>query len=70
MGTGPMGSTRVSVVQRNGPGGLVYFLGFLGATIHYIQAASGFGAGVAGVLKAFVWPAFLVYEVLRFVGAS
>ena len=45
-------------------GGAIYGLGFLGAAIHYIQAASGFWAGVLGVLKALVWPAFLVYELL------
>lgn len=46
-----------------------YFLGFLGAVIYYIQTATGFWNGTLGVLKALVWPAFLVYEVLKFVGA-
>ena len=45
-------------------GGAVYFLGFVGAAIYYIQAATGFWTGVVGLLKAFVWPAFLVYELL------
>jgi hypothetical protein len=27
---------------------------------HYIQAADGFWDGVLGILKAFVWPAFVV----------
>lgn len=46
-----------------------YGLGFLGAVIYYISTASGFWMGVLGVLKALVWPAFLVYEVLKFLGA-
>lgn len=50
-------------------GGAVYGLGFLGAVIYYIQAASGFWMGVLGVLKAIVWPAFLVYELLAFLNA-
>lgn len=50
-------------------GGMIYGLGFLGAVIYYIQAASGFWMGVLGILKAVVWPAFLVYELLRFVNA-
>lgn len=45
-------------------GGGIYFLGFIGAAIYYIQAASSFWMGVLGVLKALVWPAFLVYKLL------
>jgi len=37
-----------------------YFLGFLGALIYYIQQ----GEGVVGILKAIVWPIFLVMKVL------
>lgn len=43
-------------------GGGAYFLGFLGALVYYIQAATGFWSGVLGVLKAIVWPAFLVHK--------
>lgn len=45
-------------------GGGAYFLGFLGAAIFYIQQATGFWSGVLGVLKAIVWPAFVVYKLL------
>ena len=44
----------------------IYFLGFIGALIYYIQTATSFWIGVLGVLKALVWPAFLVYELLKF----
>lgn len=50
-------------------GGAVYGLGFLGAVIYYISVATGFWVGVLGVLKAIVWPAFLVFEVLKYIGA-
>jgi len=46
----------------------VYGLGFIGAAIYYISTASGFWVGLLGVLKALVWPAFLVYEALKFLG--
>lgn len=45
-------------------GGGVYGLGFIGAVIYYISTATGFWDGVLGVLKAIVWPAFLVYKLL------
>ena len=50
-------------------GGGAYFLGFLGAVIYYISSATGFWNGVLGVLKSLVWPLFLVYEVLKYIGA-
>ncbi len=48
----------------NGAG---YFLAFLGAAIYYVGAATSFGAGVVGFLKAVVWPLFLVLEVLQYI---
>lgn len=47
-------------------GGAIYFFGFIGAAIYYIQTATSFWMGVLGFLKALVWPAFLVYELLKF----
>ncbi len=51
-----------------GCGGAVYCLGFIGAAIYYISTATGFWMGVLGVLKAVVWPAFLVYALLKQLG--
>ena len=50
-------------------GGFGYFLGFLGAAVYYISTANSFWIGVLGFLKALVWPAFLVFEVLKYLGA-
>ena len=46
----------------------VYGLGFVGAVIYFISTATGFWMGVLGVLKALLWPGFLVYGVLKFLG--
>jgi len=40
--------------------------GVIGAAIYFISTATGFWMGVLGFLKALVWPAFLVYEALKF----
>jgi hypothetical protein len=53
------------VVQR-GADSSVYGLGFVGALIYYISTATSIGVGLLGVLKAIVWPAMLVYEVLKY----
>ena len=50
------------------PANAVYGLGLIGAAIYYIAHATGFWMGVLGVLKAIVWPAFLVYEALKYLG--
>lgn len=47
----------------------VYFFGFVGAAIYYISTATTFWIGVLGVLKAVIWPVFLVLEALKFLGA-
>lgn len=49
-------------------GGAVYGLGFIGAAVYYISTAASFGAGVLGFLKAIVWPAFLVFGLLKHLG--
>lgn len=45
--------------------GAFMFLAFIGAAVYFISEANGFWEGVLGFLKALVWPAFLVYEVLQ-----
>jgi len=55
--------------KPKGGGMPVYGLGFIGALVYYIQAADGFWMGVLGILKAIVWPAFLIYEALKALGA-
>lgn len=49
-------------------GGAVYGLGMIGAAVYFIGHAAGFWLGVLGLLKAIVWPAFLVYYAMRSLG--
>ena len=51
-----------------GSASAVYCLGFIGAAVYYISNATGFWMGVLGFLKAIVWPAFLVFELLKYLG--
>ncbi|MBN2624966.1 MAG: hypothetical protein JXA83_16420 [Acidimicrobiales bacterium] len=61
---------RTKSTRAPGPcGGAVYGLGLIGAAVWYWQQADGFGEHVVGLLKALVWPAFLVYEALKALGA-
>jgi hypothetical protein len=53
--------------MSGGSGGAMYVLGLIGALIFYFQQADTFWLYVAAVLKALVWPAFVVYDLLNFI---
>lgn len=46
-------------------GGGVYLITIIGAAVYYVGNADGFWEGVLGLLKALVWPAFVVYRALE-----
>lgn len=56
-------------MHKSGASGGAYGLGFVGAFIYYISTATTFWMGLLGIVKALFWPAFLVYELLVFLGA-
>lgn len=55
-------------IHRHGPAGAIYGLGLIGALIYYISTATSISMGILGILKAIVWPAFLVFELMKFLG--
>ncbi len=58
---------RKGWANRRGNGGdAVYGVGLIGALVYYIQYAHGFWGVILGILKALVWPAFVVYDLLKF----
>ncbi len=60
--------TGCTKVKNHYTSDAVYGLGFIGAAIYYISVATTFWMGVLGVLKAIIWPVFLVFEGLKFLG--
>ncbi len=53
-------------VSNNSAPGVIYGLGVLGAIIYYLQHATTFWMGIIGILKAIVWPAFIVFRLHEF----
>lgn len=47
-------------------GGWFWFTGFLGALIYFWQYVDSITTGVIAVVKACVWPGFLVYHFMKF----
>lgn len=48
--------------------GAFYFLGMVGAAVYYVSTATSFSMGFIGLLKAIVWPAFLVFALMKSLG--
>ncbi len=55
--------TKWKIVKKGGEPGAIYGLGFVGAAVYYVQQATTFWGIVLGILKAFFWPAFLIFKV-------
>ena len=51
---------------NKGSGGIAYFLGVIGAAVYFVPKTHTFWAGIVALGKALVWPAFLVYSLLRY----
>jgi hypothetical protein len=62
----PTGENDQKMKFQGGSSDTVYALGLIGAWIYYIGRAKTFQEGLVGFLKGLVWPAFLVYSLLKF----
>ena len=62
--------SRVKIVERTGPWGVVFLLAYIGAAIYFISESNGsFWAVILGLLQAAVWPVYVIYHVLAGLGA-
>lgn len=57
-------SKKMKVVNQGG--GAVYGLGLIGAAVYYLIHATSFWMGVLGIIKAILWPAFVVFQLMTF----
>ena len=64
--TGIERERRRTKVIRQGGGEAVYGLGLIGAWVYYLSHAGTFWLGVLGFFKGIVWPAMLIYELLKY----
>lgn len=65
-----MANERTKVIERNGALGFFSLLAYIGAAIYFISVSDGeFWSVILGLLKAIVWPVFVVYHALMLLGA-
>jgi hypothetical protein len=57
---------KIKIEHHGGGSDAVYGLGLFGAWVYYIGRATTPREKVIGFFKGFVWPAFLVYALLKF----
>ena len=57
---------KQKAIYRGGASEAVYGLGLIGACVYYLSHATTFLIGALGILKGIVWPALLVYELLKY----
>lgn len=60
----------VKIINQTAPMGFMFFVAYIGAAIYFVQLSSGgFWQVIEALLKAAVWPAFVLYHVLKLLGA-
>ena len=60
---------KVKVINDS-PWGWFFFVAYIGAVVHFVQQDPGFWGFILALLKATVWPAFVIYEVLGRLGIN
>lgn len=63
-----MTTEHQKVIYKRGTSEAVYGLGVIGAWIYFISNAATFWIGLLGIVKGIFWPAFLVFELMKFLG--
>jgi len=59
----------IKVTNQQAPSGFVFFVAYLGAVAYFFNQEPHFWGFVLALIKAIVWPAFLVYHGLHALGA-
>ncbi|MGH7217855.1 MAG: hypothetical protein ACREGE_00195 [Candidatus Microsaccharimonas sp.] len=60
----------IKVVSDNGAWGWIFFTAYVGAVVYFFQLDPSFWGFILALLKAAVWPAFVLFEVLGALGVA
>jgi hypothetical protein len=58
-------NSSIKVINDHGPMGFIFFVAFIGAAVYFVQQSTGFWGFIGALLKAIVWPGFVIYHVLQ-----
>lgn len=54
----------MKAMNTKGQMGFVLFLAYIGAAVYFVQHSNGFWGFILALLKAVVWPAYIIHAVL------
>ena len=60
---------QAKAVADNGQMGFILFIAYIGAAVYFVEQANGFWEVIVALLKAIVWPGFVLYHALGMLGA-
>jgi hypothetical protein len=55
----------VKITHDHGPSGFIFFVAYIGAVVYFFQQSPDFWGFIMALLKAAVWPAFVLFHVLE-----
>lgn len=55
----------IKINKNDGTVGFTLFLAFVGAAVYFVNQVDGFWNIIVALLKAVIWPAILVYNLLQ-----
>jgi len=55
----------VKITNDHGPSGFILFVAYIGAVVYFFQQSPDFWGFIVALLKAVVWPAFVLFHVLQ-----
>lgn len=61
-------NSLVKITHEHGPTGFVFFLAYVGAVVYFFNQQPDFWGFILAMIKAIVWPAFLVYHAFQSLG--
>jgi len=59
-----MKEKSTKVIYKGAPFGGVYLVTYVGAAVYFVQRSTGLFGFIWALLKAMVWPGFVVHNVL------
>jgi hypothetical protein len=61
-------NSLVRITNQHGPVGFMLFVAYIGAVVYFFDQAPSFGGFFLALIKAIVWPAFVVYHGMHGLG--
>lgn len=61
-------NSLVKVTHQHGPLGFVFFAAYIGAVVYFFNQSPDVGGFFLALLKALVWPTYVVYHGMNALG--